>query len=255
MDWLRRLLVVGLFVGLLSLSSGAFAVAGTCTQQEVTVGLCTVSAEIEDDGVTIGVDVTVPGSGGPGGGPATEPENRVCDGVGSVEVCRDTYDAVAAVTLSDIAHFRPAPGRNHMEPRGWTIVGLPTNFYAQSSTHVVTGELRGAPAWVRFTPVGYRWWYGDGSTRYSTTRGSTWSALRVGEFDRTPTSHVYAAPGRYSIDLSIVFRAEYRYAGESFHPIAGTLAVPANRLVAVAGSTATVLVEDDCTRNPGGPGC
>ncbi|MBX3093422.1 MAG: hypothetical protein KF680_02605 [Cryobacterium sp.] len=179
----------------------------------------------------------------------------MCDGVGTVEVCRPTYDAVAAVTLSDIAHFRPTPGRNLMEPNGWMVVGLHTNFYAQSSAHVVTGELRGAPAWVRFTPIGYRWWYGDGASHYSMTKGNTWSALGLSEFARTPNSHVYGAPGTYHIDLSIVFRAEYRYAAESFYPIAGTLTVPANRLVAVAGAATTVLVEDDCTRNPTGPGC
>lgn len=254
MDWFRRLLAAGLVTGLVSFASPATAM-GTCTQQELTAGTCNISAGIEDDGVTLGVDVSVPGSGGQGGGPATEPSDRVCDGVGTAEVCRPTYDAVAAVTLSDIAHFRPAPGRNLMEPGGWMIVGLPTNFYAQSNAHTVTGELRGATAWVRFTPVGYRWWYGDGATRYSTTKGNTWNALGLGEFAATPNSHVYDAPGTYHIDLSIVFRAEYRYAGEDFHPIAGTLTLPANRLTAVAGSATTLLVEDDCTRNPSGPGC
>lgn len=218
--------------------------------------MCEITAGIDDDEVILAVDGEVPGAGGGGGGGTeTEADNVVCDGVGTVEVCRPTYDAIAAVTLSDIAHFRPTPGRNLMEPDGWMIVGLHTNFYAQSSPHIVTGELRGAPAWVRFTPVGYRWWYGDSTTHYSTTKGNTWAALGRGEFDRTPNSHVYQDAGTYYIDLSIVFRAEYRYAGENFYPITGTLTVPANRLVAVAGSATTVLVEDDCTRNPGGPGC
>lgn len=255
MERLWSLLLVTLALVVLVPGGAIAADPGGCQAIERAAGTCNVSAGIRDDGVTIGVDVTVPGSGGQGGGPASEPSNRVCDGVGTVEVCRDTYDAIAAVTLSDIAHFRPTPGRNLMEPNGWMIVGLPTNFYAQSNAHVVTGELRGATAWVRFTPIGYRWWYGDGSTRYSTTKGNTWSALGLSEFARTPNSHVYGAPGTYYIDLSIVFRAEYRYAGDDFYPIAGTLTIPANRLVAVAGSATTVLVEDDCTRNPGGPGC
>lgn len=232
------------------------AESGGCSAIDRLAGTCTVSSVIEDGGVTLGVDITVPGSGGSGGGPGTAPEvqDPLCGNGGSVLLCSPS-GGLAPVTLSDIAHFRPIPGRNLMEPDGWMIVGLPTNFYAQSSTHVVAGELRGAPAWVRFTPIGYQWSYGDGSAHYSTTKGNTWSALGLNEFDRTPNSHVYAAAGTYYIDLSIVFRAEYRYAGIGFQPIAGTLIVPANRLVAVAGSATTVLVEDDCTRNPGGPGC
>lgn len=253
----RSWLVLAVSVSLIFVSSNSALASGdtTCTSAQIIAGTCTVDAGIDDDEVVIEVGVVGPGSGGGGGGGGSEVDTEVCDGVGTVEVCRDTYDAIAAVTLSDIAHFRPTPGRNLMQPDGWMIVGLHTNFYAQSHQHIVTGELRGAPAWVRFTPVGYRWWYGDGSTRYSTTKGNTWAALGLSEFDRTPNSHVYEAAGIYYIDLSIVFRAEYRYAGESFYPIAGTLTIPANRLVAVAGSATTVLVEDDCTRNPSGPGC
>lgn len=242
-------------ISVIIVTQAAFANSTGCSPQQVLNGTCTVSVDMDDEKVTLGVDTHVPGgAGGPGGGPAVSPPPDGClrDRSG---MCRDTYDAVAAVTLSDIAHFRPTPGRNLMEPDGWMIVGLHTNFYAHANRHVVTGELRGEHAWVRFTPVGYRWWYGDGTTHYSTNPGNTWRILGLGEFDRTPNSHVYQAPGTYFIDLSIVFRAEYRYAGDSFIPIAGTITVPANRLVAVAGDAVTVLVEDDCTRNPRGPGC
>lgn len=257
MVWSKHLFVGVAIAAMIVVSPiSALAAAQDCSQLQISTGTCTVSSAIEDGGVTLGVDITVPGSSGSGGGPSSEGEalDPLCGNGGSVLLCSPSGD-IAPVTLSDIAHFRPIPGRNLMEPDGWMIVGLPTNFYAQSNTHVVAGELRGAPAWVRFTPIGYRWWYGDSSTRYSTTKGNTWSALGLNEFDRTPNSHVYGASGTYYIDLSIVFRAEYRYAGGVFYPIAGTLTIPANRLVAVAGSATTVLVEDDCTRNPGGPGC
>ena len=234
----RGILLIALSCALVLVPQGAVhADEGQCTPRERLLGTCTVSVGMDDEKVTIGVDVEVPGdSGGSGGGEHTGgSDNTVCDGVGGELVCRDTYDAIGPVTLSDIAHFRPTPGRNLMEPDGWMIVGLHTNFYAHASSHVVTGELRGETAWVRFTPIGYRWWYGDGTTHYSTTPGSTWRILGVNEFDRTPNSHIYRAPGTYYIDLSIVYRAEYRYAGENYTPIAGTLTLPANRLVAVAG--------------------
>src|SRR5690606_13582506 len=141
-----------------------------------------------------------PGSGGGDSSPESDPD--ACEGVGSGDVCRDTYDADGPVTLSDIEHFRPTPGVNLMQPDGWMVVGLHTNFYAHPTPHVVAGELLGEPAWVRFTPIGYRWWYGDNSTHYSGTKGNTWANLGLGEFDKTPNSHVYRSPGTYFIDLS-----------------------------------------------------
>ena len=75
------------------------------------------------------------------------------------------------------------------------------------------------------------------------------------DFDPTPTSHLYRAKGTYEIDLDIQFGAEYRYAGDGWTPVAGTIDVPANRLRAVAGDAKTVLVNHDCLVNPKGPGC
>ncbi len=88
-----------------------------------------------------------------------------------------------------------------------------------------------------------------------TTKGDTWQALGLREFDRTATSHIYRSPGTYYIDLDITFTAEWRHAGGPWIPVVGSLRVPANRLVAVAGNAKTVLVDRECTANPAGPGC
>ena len=159
------------------------------------------------------------------------------------------------ITLADIASFRPDPGVDHMEPNGWAVIGLDTNFYATGGTHVKNGTLLGLPASVRFTPVAWHWTYGDGESATRGTPGTTWQAQGIHEFDPTPTSHVYRAPGTYTIDLTIDFSAEYSVAGVPWTPIAGTLPVPANRLVITVGDAKTVLVEHECTANPGGPGC
>lgn len=248
-----HLLCVGVAIVVIA-PTAAYADTGGCSQAQIQQGTCDINTEVGDDTVTIGVDVETPGNSGGGGG-SPEPDPDECEGVGTNGVCRDLYDADGPVTLSDIAHFRPNPGLNLMQPDGWMIVGLHTNFYAHANRHVTSGHLLGEPAWVRFTPIGYQWWYGDSSTHYSGTPGNTWQNLGIPEFDRTPNSHIYQAPGTYYIDLTITYRAEYRYIGEDFIPIAGTLTLPANRLVAVAGDAVTVLVERDCTTNRGGPGC
>ena len=167
---------------------------------------------------------------------------------------RDDY-TVITVTLSDIARFRPAPGIQRMQPDGWVVVGLPANIYSIVDTQIVPGELLGQPADVRFTPIAWQWNYGDGTTATLPTRGGTWHALGLHEFDPTPTSHTYHQPGSYTIRLSIVYRAEYRIAGSPFTPIAGTLTLPANDLHITATGAKTVLVDRDCTQLPRGPGC
>ena len=142
-----------------------------------------------------------------------------------------------------------------MEPNGWFVVGLDANFYATGGSSVQSGTLLGYPASVRFTPIRWAWTYGDGASATKSTRGSTWRAQGIAEFDPTPTSHVYSRAGTYYIDLTIGYHVDYTFNGSDWGPIAGTLWLPANRLVATVGGAKTVLVERECTTNPSGPGC
>jgi len=163
--------------------------------------------------------------------------------------------APVVVTLRDIASFRPATPGNGMEPGGWAIEGLPVNFVAAASVEVVSGTLLGQPADVRFTPVGFRWNHSDGGAVESAMPGATWATLGQREFTETPTSHVYAASGEYTVELTVVLRAEYRFAGSPWRSIAGTLALPGEPQRVLVGEFDTVLTQGDCIANPSGPGC
>ncbi len=259
---------------LMSTPISARADGGCSTLQEATSGCPNVSGSVGDDDVTLIGDSRGPGSGGGGGGSGGNGNGNGSGGAdepcvpvqfGPFERCRGFGPdrpgppgpdaATPPVTLADIARFRPDPGRNLMEPDGWMIVGLDTNFYSIAGVQIHDGTLLGQPASVRFTPVQWRWAYGDGGSARYGTPGSTWAGHGILEFDPTPTSYVYRTPGTYLITLTIDFRAEYRFAGQSWTPITGILAVPANELVATVGDAKTVLVERDCAQNPGGPGC
>ncbi len=187
-----------------------------------------------------------------GGPPAATPSTGSHDYPPPI---RDGYTVTGPLTLSDLASFTPTPGTDHMQPNGWSVVGVSTNFYAVVSTQVQDGELLGKPASVRFTPKAFRWDYGDGISATRSTKGATWLAQGITEFDPTPTSHIYRAKGSYTITLTIDFGAEYRYAGGDWVAVAGTLPVPANPLTTTAGDAKTVLVSKDCLANPSGPGC
>jgi hypothetical protein len=197
---------------------------------------------------------------GGSGGNATAAEEPTCEvlEITSLGQCRSgriDHRAQAPVTLSDIAAFRPTPGIERMEPDGWVVVGLPANIYAIVGQQLVDGTLLGQPATVRFTPIRYHWDYGDGTRATRTTKGGTWAALGLREFDATPTSHIYLVEGEYTIRLTIDFRAEYRFAGSDFLPIEGTINLRANDLYITVDGAKTVLVEHDCVADPSGPGC
>ncbi|MBI5160053.1 MAG: PKD domain-containing protein [Micrococcales bacterium] len=134
-------------------------------------------------------------------------------------------------------------------------MGLETNFVAADATETVGGMLLGRPASVRFTPVGYRWDYGDGSTRTSSGPGASWVALGVREFDPTGTSHRYPDRGTYPVTLTVEYSAAYSWDGSAFTPIEGTLTAPAGTAPVRILVESTVLVGADCAANPAGPGC
>jgi hypothetical protein len=244
---------------LLAVLIGGFAPSevgdGDCSTNGRSLGLC-VSGQVSGDAAVLTGTSSQPG-GSTGGATGREP---LCDAVEvtSLGQCRSgriDHRAQPAVTLSDIAAFRPAPGIERMEPDGWVVAGLPANIYAIVGQQLVDGTLLGQPATVRFTPIRYHWDYGDGTSAVRTTRGGTWAALGLREFDATPTSHVYVVNGEYTIRLTIDFRAEYRFAGSGFLPIEGVINLRANDLHITVDGAKTVLVEHDCTADPSGPGC
>jgi hypothetical protein len=229
-----------------------------CGQLAVNAGLCP-TATAGDDEVILGATETTPGgkprkSGGASRPLAVKKPPAPANALIAPEPL-DRFTVTGPLTLADLASFRPIAGTDHMEPNGWLVIGLNTNFYSTVGSEIVTGTLLGQPAMVRFTPVRWHWTYGDGSSATHTTGGTTWKSQRIEEFDATPTSQVFRTRGTYYIDLSIDFAAEYEYGGSGWVPVDGTVAVPSNRLKATAGDAKTVLVNRDCSQNPRGPGC
>ena len=255
---LLSVLLAGMLLGT---TTGANAASAGCTPLEINAGMC-VDANLDDGAATLEGSGSAPGGGTPdtpGGGTAA-PADPLDDCLYLLqERCLAAGPGrtapVRPITWADIAQFRPDPGIQIMEPNGWAVIGLDTNFYATTGTQVLQGTLLGQPAAVRFTPVAWTWSYGDGASATRTTGGASWASLGIPEFDPTPTSHVYVRSGNYAIDLVVEFAAEYQFAGTRWIGIDGTLGVPTNRLAATSGDATTVLVDRDCARNPSGPGC
>lgn len=273
MVW-RKLLLAAIVVVFTQPIGAAQASTGSCTQVAQNAGLCevpTASARISGGGVDVEAQQRQHSSGS-GGGSQTGPvvdtapqaptwisrnEGAGCVGLRTPAGCLTASTGTqspTAVTLADIAHFVPQSGSAVMEPDGWAIIGLPANFYATSRQHVLTGEVLSRAASVRFTPVAFRWDYGDGSGATVSVAGSPWAAEGLPEFTDTATSHRFEAAGSYTVRSSVIMAPEYAFSGQSWTGIAGTINVPLNTLTVVVGTATTVLVDRDC-RGSDGPGC
>lgn len=167
----------------------------------------------------------------------------------------DSDDSTGPITVSDLASFSPESVHTSMEPDGWMIVGLPANFTVDASTNIDSGTLFDHDVDVRFTPRTYDWSWGDGSHTTTSTAGSTWNDLGVDDFSATDTSHTYTKKGTYTISVSVSYDVEMRAGDGPWFPVQGTLTASAENITAVAATADSVLVQEQCSKNPSGPGC
>lgn len=245
----------GLFAGVLGavLSSGAampaYAIT-SCTATEINAGFCVIDGQVNGDHVDLVGDSTRPGdagstgsSGGTGDGDelCTVIINDQC--VGSSPPKNVDEPPAPPDSVSDLASFIPHRPAIAWQPAGWSFEDLPMNLYASASAHVVSGSLLGSSAQVRFTPARFRWIYGDGTGRWFSVRGAPWSAVQSAWWSPTATSHVFLDQGTYLVRLTVDHRAEYRFAGGSWHTVTGYVARAALSRTVTVVSGVTVLVD------------
>ncbi|UKF24174.1 MULTISPECIES: hypothetical protein [Clavibacter] len=163
--------------------------------------------------------------------------------------------AVPAVSLADVAQFVPRDASIRSQPNGWAIVGAPVNLFTDASAQVVDGQLLGRPAQVRFVPVSFTWDHGDGTSTTVEGPGASWRALGQQDFTQTDTSHVYASIGDRQVSLTISYSPNYRFDGNAWQQIAGTLPVQVGPVAIHVLQGSTVLVGGACGERNAGPGC
>ena len=273
------------FLGMIGSSQVASALG--CTRAETTDGTCPESHGVVDGpSVDLTADTTT-SSGGKGNsnraqrgrsGSGTSVTPKECahgdpakPGITTIPCGNGSFlplarNGVAAapcagcspttiVRVSDLQNFPAYAAPAGMEPNGWAIVGLAANFWATASAQISEGLLLGESAQVMFTPIGYRWNYGDGSTSGSADGGASWKDLGLAEFSATNTSHVYTAKGTFTVVLTVDYRADYTFGDQGWRPVEGIVTVPSTPFTVVAARESTVLVAEDCLANPRGPGC
>lgn len=158
------------------------------------------------------------------------------------------------LTITDVAAFAPPPVTTAAEPSNAGIAGMPSNFVSPASVQTRSGDLFGRPVTVRFTPAGFDFVYGDGTSATTRAGGQTWAALGQAPFTPTPTSHSYRGRGTYAAHVTVRYTAEVDIGGGWF-PVAGELSIegPAQQIRVFEARTA--LVARTCAEQPGAPGC
>ena len=263
---LARVLITIALIGTSSVTTGT----STCDTAGVLIGGCTVTNTGSQ------VDIGASQSGGRGGNSGTDGAGQntgAGDGSGatddgapsdrrSPECIRDLrmcpYTIVVRQTpdptLNDIASFRPFTPTLDVEPAGVGVAGLPTNILAQATEHTLSGTVLGRPAQVRFTPIAYRFDYGDGRSQTTSTPGGRWTSLGQAQFTPTPTSHTYAQRGTYTLTASVDYAASVSF-GTDWRDVAGTVTARTDPYSLRILEPRTALVDRTCTENPSGPGC
>lgn len=164
------------------------------------------------------------------------------------------FPAARPVTITDLAQFAPEQIAVTGEPDNLGIAGMPMNFVAVATTHTRTGTLFGAPVTVRFTPTGYSFVHGDGTTSTTTVGGQTWSALGQTPFTPTATSHIYEDRGTYRARVSVTYAAEVDL-GAGWFTVPGELAIDGPDRDVRIFEAHTALVAFTCAETPRAPGC
>jgi hypothetical protein len=126
-------------------------------------------------------------------------------------------------SVSELGQFTPERPGLTIQPGDWSMPRLPTNVIANARTHRQSGELAGWPIEVRFIPQRYHWSFGDGNQKTFGEPGRTWAALGLRQLQPTSTSHVYQRPGNYQLSVRVEYRAEFRFVGESWQRLSGTV--------------------------------
>lgn len=169
----------------------------------------------------------------------------------------DVVVVPSVVRASDIAHFTPPPVGVTNEPNHIAVLNKPTNLLFQTPPMVVQhGTVLGHPVSVSFTHVATVVDHGDGTSYTYRNPSASWEWLNQRNFTETDTSHVYENTGVYTLTAQNVYSATVFFPGFGVSvPVDGVVTTSASRHWIQVFRQRVVLVDENCSENPGGVGC
>lgn len=135
---------------------------------------------------------------------------------------------VISVSHEDFENQPIKPASLTMDNAPNSLKNYNTNIFAKSGEQRFNDNIMGENVEIKAIPISYTFNYGDGTTVTTTNPGysvgSQWDV-------RTPTSHQYKKPGKYTYTVTTTFRGEFRVPGGPWQVVPGT----SNRVSAPQG--------------------
>lgn len=178
--------------------------------------------------------------------------SRFCAGQGNRNGANGQPGMEVRISLDDLKSIAPSKLPIYSDNGGRGIRGAHTNFYTPAEQITEVKTIAGAETLMRLTPVEFRWDFGDGTTRVTTTPGASQSGFNT----ETATSHVFDETGRYEVTLTTIYIGEISDdGGRTWTLEPETISIDSDPLVADIFRSVTRNVADDCVENPGAWGC
>ncbi|WP_396276812.1 PKD domain-containing protein [Glutamicibacter creatinolyticus] len=139
-------------------------------------------------------------------------------------ISREQIVEEIVVTPSQFRRFPILPSKIGSSPKQFSLRNGHTHMWAIAEIQTFDTQIFGAAVQVRAIPTHWQWNYGDGSTRSLSQPGSPSPNHTL--HDKTPTSHSYLETGLFNVNLTTLYRGEFRVSGGSWQTIPGQAAVP-----------------------------
>lgn len=156
------------------------------------------------------------------------------------------------ITTSDLLELIPSSPQILMDRGPFGLKNAHTNFYASHhEPQTITQTMFDQEVTITATPVEYRWDYGDGNTLVTDLPGYPVDIFNT----ETDTSHQFAEPGVYTVELTTVFEGTFQVDGGEVQEVSAPVTQQADPIELRIYSAVTRNVDQTCLENPDAWGC
>lgn len=140
------------------------------------------------------------------------------------ELSSDEQSREVTVTPEQFRRFPILPSKVNAEPDRFSLRNGHIHLWAVSETQTFNTVINSTNISIRAIPINWQWSYGDGSSRSFSYPGAPDPDHTL--HHETPTSHSYKETGVFNLNLTTLYRGEFRVADGQWQSIPGQAAVP-----------------------------